>query len=802
MKKNDMNSSIKDFYTDDLHFKEGLSENFFIHRENISAHIMLSGFPKARILACFPDENSGIALMFDRDIPENNGITLNFSSLPHSSVEGKRRGVVFSVKTDRQKTAAADLFMDSIRFIRSLKYPGGVDGVMKNRKEFLQFAGLPEEGFLYPHFEILMENGRQILKFRRTTPDGRNNFFCDISVDPDETEVKVEEEKVSFVSLKGKEIEFQMSAGMDYAPLTPYMPYEILNEKAANYQECLKTKSREFRSKYEKSLNSLAFLSYREKFPAGSWRFLTYFGRDTMMSLMMLKGCLNTGVYESGMQSVLDRLSPDGVVAHEEDIGCSAIDFHIGEYIRRRNGDREREAGMRDGESGKKGGESGLESPSCRKDGESGLGNSSCTVGMMDGDLLNHLSSPVYDYKMVDDDFMLPLMVDFFTNHEGITHQQKREFLERINGRDERNISSLLRNFNYIIGKTEKYGKTGDPAFLIKINDGIDVGDWRDSGAGLGWGRYPGSINVSMAGNCLEAIRRILESGIYSMEELVEISDTNNLRNLSAILENPEILMNYIESWKKAGRHFEVRLSPEEVRERIINYLKNAPLESGERDLLFSTTVEEDVTIRDFQEGSQIPEMLKTGIQFHALSLDENLKPVEVMNSDSGFSLFFGEPESEEIEEILKTITLPYPLGLALPGGMVAASPVFSHNRHLWKALDENAYHGRVVWAWQMFLMELGLCRQIRRFRKDDKHRKLVKKMSDGLKKLRKMEETAGNLSQSELWTHEVINGELKPVAYGIKNISETESNPVQLWSTVGIAVMMEVDGILGMRGE
>lgn len=32
----------------------------------------------------------------------------------------------------------------------------------------------------------------------------------------------------------------------------------------------------------------LTFLSYREKYLAGSWRFDTYFGRDTMMSLTLL----------------------------------------------------------------------------------------------------------------------------------------------------------------------------------------------------------------------------------------------------------------------------------------------------------------------------------------------------------------------------------------------------------------------------------------------------------------------------------------------------------------------------------
>src|SRR5438552_345756 len=37
---------------------------------------------------------------------------------------------------------------------------------------------------------------------------------------------------------------------------------------------------------------ALAFLSYEEKLLAGSWRFLTYFGRDTLLSLRLLMPAL------------------------------------------------------------------------------------------------------------------------------------------------------------------------------------------------------------------------------------------------------------------------------------------------------------------------------------------------------------------------------------------------------------------------------------------------------------------------------------------------------------------------------
>ena len=71
--------------------------------------------------------------------------------------------------------------------------------------------------------------------------------------------------------------------------------------------------------------NALAFLSYREKFLAGSWRFDTYFGRDTLISALLLAPVLEPEAIESAIASVLDRLAPNGEVAHEEDIGEFAV---------------------------------------------------------------------------------------------------------------------------------------------------------------------------------------------------------------------------------------------------------------------------------------------------------------------------------------------------------------------------------------------------------------------------------------------------------------------------------------------
>ena len=98
--------------------------------------------------------------------------------------------------------------------------------------------------------------------------------------------------------------------------------------------------------------NALAFLSYQDKFLAGSWRFNTYFGRDTLISALLLAPVLEPQAMESAIASVLDRLAPNGEVAHEEDIGEFAV--------------------LRNAREGR-----------------------------------GRVATPVYDYGMVDDDFLL-----------------------------------------------------------------------------------------------------------------------------------------------------------------------------------------------------------------------------------------------------------------------------------------------------------------------------------------------------------------------------------------------------------
>ena len=98
-------------------------------------------------------------------------------------------------------------------------------------------------------------------------------------------------------------------------PQTPYMQPTRLLRPAFHHLISLKSDA----------VRSLSFLIQSNNILAGAWRFLTYFGRDSMISLLLLNPILSEGehgVLEGGLSAVLERIDcRDGSVCHEENVG-------------------------------------------------------------------------------------------------------------------------------------------------------------------------------------------------------------------------------------------------------------------------------------------------------------------------------------------------------------------------------------------------------------------------------------------------------------------------------------------------
>ncbi|CAJ0951933.1 unnamed protein product, partial [Mesorhabditis belari] len=196
---------------------------------------------------------------------------------------------------------------------------------------------------------------------------------------------------------------------------------------------------------------TLAFLTYKDKFLAGGWHFLTYFGRDSLISTRLLLPILSSEATEAAMGAVFDRMnSENGELCHEETIGDYAT------YINQQNKQPQ-------------------------------LG-----------------STPFYDYKMMDTNFqLLPLLASYFLDE---TTGKDRATAFLANQKGSQTYQMLLeKNVNLVLGHAKKFAD--DPstfANLVQIKQDQPVGNWRDSDTGLGYGRFPYDINVAMVPSYLE----------------------------------------------------------------------------------------------------------------------------------------------------------------------------------------------------------------------------------------------------------------------------------------------------------
>lgn len=117
---------------------------------------------------------------------------------------------------------------------------------------------------------------------------------------------------------------YNFTATFDYPQLTQLNASSVLNEASQGLVESDAGQT-----------TSLSFLSYSQKLLAGTWRFLTYFGRDSMIATLLLQPVLSEGeggAIEAVIGAVLERLNrTSGVVCHEETIGDYATYLHLQE---------------------------------------------------------------------------------------------------------------------------------------------------------------------------------------------------------------------------------------------------------------------------------------------------------------------------------------------------------------------------------------------------------------------------------------------------------------------------------------
>ena len=402
---------------------EGLNLNSFLRDGPVAAHLLLRSGSDPRILVAFPAGNSGVGLWFSHSTPARWELIGRPQPLATKDARGRP---LYGVTAEARLSGPTDLsvrqaVLSSVRVLR----------------DYQALGTFPAEVASSPKIQ------GSTITWDRERLDGAAGYRLSIQITHGALQAD------HFRAASDGKIELKITALSGEVPLTPLSGKHLLNDRAQADAT---------------ARNVLTFLSYREKFLAGSWRFNTYFGRDTLMSVRLLMPVLAPEAVEAGLGAVLTRLSPLGEVAHEEDIGEFAVLDHL-----RATGDKS--------------------------------------------------DAPTFNYNMIDGTFMLAPVAAEWLLDDARGRMQAAAFLKRMDGRRENPRAlgaDLVANFKFVLQATARFADDPRAPNLIALKPGLDAGQWRDSNDGLGGGRFPYDVNAVFVPAALEAAARFFSSGLLT----------------------------------------------------------------------------------------------------------------------------------------------------------------------------------------------------------------------------------------------------------------------------------------------
>jgi hypothetical protein len=644
----------------DFEVTQGRILNRFLRTGPVAAHLLLRGGAEPRIVIAFPAGDSGVGLWFARRAGE-----------PSWRLEGEARPVHERDEKGRMLYGiSADVSIDA----RALQVRQAVLSSVRVLRDYQAGLTLPAELVAAP-----TARGRTI-SWSRERLDGAAGYRLRIEVTHGELG-----KGVLRAAADGR-IGLKVTGLTGETPLTPLFGRELLNDSAAPDRAARDT---------------LSFLAYRQKLLAGSWRFDTYFGRDTLMSVRLLMPVLSATAIEAGLSSVLSRLSAQGEVAHEEDIGEQAVLDHL-----KRDGSRS--------------------------------------------------AAPVYDYKMIDGDYLLAPVAVAWLLHDPRGRSRASAYLAAAVGGPQNRRGArggaLVTNLRFVLRGASAFAAAPQASHLIGLKPGFQVGDWRDSETGLGGGRYPYDVNAVLVPAALDAAAELTASGLLS----------------------PYLSQDDRALFMRAGQMAQVwrAQAPALFDVSVPHRAATAAIEA------YATAQGIDAAPALAAPGSE-------ALHFHALALDASGTPIPVMHSDEGFALLFARLDPQQIDEAVTVLMRPFPAGLMTGVGMLVANPAFCAPQ-LQLRFTRNAYHGTVVWSWQQALFAAGLARQLERADLPA----AVRAHLIGAQRLLWSEiEATRAMNNSELWSWSYTAGQYRVAPFGAAAADADESNAAQLWSTVYLAV-------------
>ena len=392
---------------------------------------------------------------------------------------GGRRWLRYSLAVRAGRSIwIGQLLLGSMRIERDFGYAGRVrdpiDAPTFVVPEMAQFAaklGPPYTDRLTPSVVLVNTASRWTVRASQPSLDGKNHLWLTLSGDARRSRATLTSRVVTIRPLGTQAVTVSVEIATDGPPLSPLDRTQIFSNQFRHFADSANS------PRIEREIRGFELLSSRQKLMAGLPTYATYFGRDMLMTALLMEPVWSDTMPEFVIGAALAKLAPDGEVSHEEALGGQAIRENGAEFLK--------------------------------------TGNRA---------LLGDLQATRENYWMVDDDFQLPVVAGHYFADARVSDVRKRAFVRRWG-------AALRKNLAFVAAQAAPYAREAVPTHLVSFKRDADgwchPGSWRDSRVGYAGGCFAFDVNVVWVPAALRAIgavdsalRALGEPGIENAAEI------------------------------------------------------------------------------------------------------------------------------------------------------------------------------------------------------------------------------------------------------------------------------------------
>jgi len=382
-----------------------------------------------------------------------------------------------------RSTEIGQFLLGSMRIERDFGYAGRVRDSINAPTfvppEFTALArrlGAAHPSRLVPLVSLTHSKSRWQAQAYQPSLDARNHMWLTISGDVSRSRALLSGRVLRIRPRGAGPVELLVEIATDGPPLEPLNRNQIFNAAFRRFADSVKS------PRLEREIRGFELLSSKEKLLAALPTYATYFGRDMLLTALLMEPVWSDTMPEFVMGAALAKLAPTGEVSHEEALGGQAIRENGAEFLK--TGDRR---------------------------------------------LLRNLQATRENYWMVDDDFQLPVVAGHYFADPRVADARKRAFARRWG-------AALRKNLAFVARRAAPYARQQVATNLVSFRRDDDgwwhPGSWRDSRVGYAGGRFAFDVNVVWVPAALRAIgaidstlRAIGEPGIENAAEIARAAD-------------------------------------------------------------------------------------------------------------------------------------------------------------------------------------------------------------------------------------------------------------------------------------